>query len=247
MRINVTVEQKLGDKLIATPIVANWERTSAELAGHPVTFQNQPDNLDPLNPMDVATLIKQAAVFIPVLDGAIATRAFDLHGSTYDASMLSLGIIGLAQSGQATNAAAAQAGEALGGNSTAQDPNYVTLTAVWIDYTLVAPGGQETSFRRYVLDRVGEANRSQGSAVLTDQTPLQELAKALLTSYTIMALPGEYSPAYISHRAVARSLTELKIRSYFKPDGTLPQFPQDELRELSPMEDVILNLSLIHI
>jgi len=57
----------------------------------------------------------------------------------------------------------------------------MTLTAEWIDYTLVAPGGQETTVRRYVLDRVGEANRSQGKAQIIDQTPLLVAAEALLT------------------------------------------------------------------
>ncbi len=68
-----------------------------------------------------------------------------------------------------------------------------------------------------MLDRVGEANRSQGVATLTDRTPLQEAAKPLLTSYTIMALPGEYSPAFIAHRTVARTLAELKLRPYLEP------------------------------
>ena len=100
VRLQVTVEQKFGDKLIATPVVSNWERHSADLAGHPVTFQNQPDNFDPEKPLETATLIQQADVFVPILDGKMADRAFDLRGGTYSVSLLSSGTIGLAQSGQ---------------------------------------------------------------------------------------------------------------------------------------------------
>ena len=201
VRLQVTVEQKFDDKLIATPVVSNWERNSADLAGHPITFQNQPDNLDPEAPLDTATLIKQAGVFVPIVDGKMADRAFDLRGGTYSVGLLALGAISLAQTGQSAIAASAQAAGALGGGAAAPDPNFMTLTAEWIDYTLIAPGGAETTFRRYVLDRVGEANRSQGVAAITDPTPLPEAAKALLTSYTIMVLPGEYSPAAISQRS----------------------------------------------
>ncbi len=72
-------------------MVSNWERKTADLAGHPVTFQNQPDNLDPEKPLETATLLKEADVFVPVVDGKLADRAFDLRGGTYNASLLSLG------------------------------------------------------------------------------------------------------------------------------------------------------------
>jgi hypothetical protein len=241
VRLQVTVEQKLGDKLIATPVVSNWERKSADLAGHPITFETQPDNFNLETFTDLPTLIKGAAVFVPVLDGKMADRAFDLHGGTYNASLLSLGAIGLAQSGQASNVVAGQVAGALGGGSGETDPNYVTLTAEWIDYTLVAPGGQETHFRRYVLDRVGDANRVQGKAEIIDRTPLLEAAKALLTTYTMMVLPGEYTPAYVSHRAVERLAAELKLRSSLRPGMKLPEFPVDALRTLIPLEDTVLN------
>jgi len=241
VRLQVTVEQKFDDKLIATPVVANWERRSADLAGHPITFQNQPDNLDPEVPLDTATLIKQAGVFVPIVDGKMADRAFDLRGGTYSMGLLALGAISLAQTGSSASAASAQAAGALDGSSSAADPNFMTLTGEWIDYTLIAPDGAETTFRRYVLDRVGEANRSQGVAALTDQTPLLEAAKSLLTSYTIMALPGEYTPAVIAQRAVTRTQAELKLLSYVQPDGGLTQFPRDEVRDLAPAEDAILN------
>ena len=179
---------------------------------------------------------------MPILDGKIADRAFDLRGGTYSASLLALGAVALAQSGQSSSAAAAQSLAALSGGSGGESSaDFMTLTAEWIDYTLVAPGGRETQFRRYVLDRVGEANRSQGRAVLSDPTPLHEAAKSLLTSYTIMVLPGEYSAAYIAQRAVTRTLTELKIRAYIQPDGSVSKFPQDELAALTPVEDVLLN------
>lgn len=241
VRLQVTIEQKLGDKLIATPMVSNWERKAADLAGRPITFQNQPDNFDPEKPLDTATMIEQAGVFVPMLDGKMADRAFDLRGGTYSVGLLSLGVIGLAQSALAASAALGQATDALGSGSGALAADFMTLTAEWIDYTLVAPGGRETHFRRYVLDRVGEANRDQNVAALTEPAPLAEAAKSLLTSFTIMALPGEYSAAEIAHRAVKRTQVELKMLSYVRPDGSLTQFPRDELRDLKPVEDAILN------
>ena len=241
VRLQVTVEQKLGDKLITSPAVANWERKSADLAGHLITLQNQPDNFDLGKFTDVPSLLKGTAVFIPFLDGKMADRVFDLHGGTYGASLLSLGAIGLAQSGQAISAAGGQVTGALSGSGGESAADYMTLTAEWLDYTLVAPGGQETHFRRYVLDRVGEANRSQGKAEIIDQTPLLVAAEALLTNYTIMALPGEYTPAYVSARAVERVTTELKLRSSLRPGMKLSEVPADVLSALTPLEDTILN------
>ncbi len=239
-RLQVTVEQKLGDKLVTSPVVPNWERNSADLAGHPVAFQNQPDNLDFAKFAGIDALVKGVSVFVPVVDGEVAARAFDLRGGTYSASLLSLGAIGLAQSGQASSAAAGQATGALAGSG-GSSADYMTLTAEWIDYTLVAPGGKETTARRYVLDRVGEANRSQGKAVITDQTPLAEAAKALLTAYTILVLPGEYSSAYISHRTAERTLAELALRPYLKTDMKLSDIPQDAVRSIMPSQDIVLN------
>ncbi len=240
-RLQVTVEQKLGDRLITSPVVSNWERKTADLAGHPVAFQNQPDNLDFAKFAGLDALIKGVSVFVPVVDGGVADRAFDLRGGTYSASLLSLGAIGLAQSGQASSAAASQATGAFGGSSGESSADYMTLTAEWIDYTLVAPGGKETTVRRYVLDRVGEANRSQGKAVIMDQTPLAEAAKALLTAYTILVLPGEYSSAYISHRTVERTLAELALQPYLKTDMKLSDIPQDAVRSIMPTQDIVLN------
>ncbi len=244
VRVQVTVEQKLGDKLIANPVVSNWERKSADLAGHPVTFQNQPNNLDFANFPGLETLLREVSVFVPMVDGQIADRAFDLRGGVYNASLLSLGTIGLAQSGQASGAAATQASGALdssAGASGESPADFMTLTAEWIDYTLIAPGGAETTVRRYVLDRVGEANRDQGKASISDQTPLQEAAKSLLTAYTILVLPGEYSPAYVSHRSVERTLAELALKPYLKTGMKLSDLPQDAARPIVPMQDVVLN------
>ena len=242
-RLQVTVEQKLGDKLITQPVVSNWERKTADLAGHPVIFQNQPNNLDFAKFPGWEALLKEVSVFVPVVDGKLADRAFDLRGGTYNASLLSLGAISLAQSGQAGGAAATQASGAFSGSgSSGESPaDFITLTAEWIDYTLVAPGGKETTTRRYVLDRVGEANRDQGKAVISGQTPLQEAAKSLLTAYTIAVLPGEYSPAYIAHRTVDRALAELALRPYLKSAKTLSDIPQELMAAIVPTQDVVLN------
>ena len=239
-RLQVTVEQKLGDKLIAAPVVAGWERKTADLAGHPVTFQNQPNNLDFANFPGIEALLKEVNVFVPVVDGKMADRAFDLRGGTYSASLLSLGAISLAQSGQAGSAAATQAAGAFSGDS-GSVKDAATLSAEWIDYTLVAPGGKETTVRRYVLDRVGEVNRGRAKAEITDSTPLEEAAKALLTTYTILVLPGEYSPAYIAHRTVERTLAELALRPYLKTYMKLSDIPEDAVRSMLPTQDVVLN------
>jgi hypothetical protein len=91
------------------------------------------------------------------------------------------------------------------------------------------------------MDRVGEANRKQGIAAITDPTPLLEAAKGLLTSYLVMVLPGEYSPAYISHRAVERMLGELKVLEALQPEGSSSALPDDELAALVPSQDAQLN------
>lgn len=242
VRITVTVEQKLGDKLVATPVIWYWERNAADLVGHPIVLRTQPNNFDLAQFTDFDTLLKDAAVFVPFIDGEMGERAFDLQGGTYGASLLASGVLSLAQSGQATSAAALKIAAALGGEAAQiASPDFMTLTAEWIDYAIQAPGGQEITARRYVLDRVGEANRAAGKAEITDKTPLVQAARALLNGYTIMVLPGEYTPAYIAHRAVERVSAELKLRPALKADMTAQDIPSELLSGLTPVDDVVLN------
>ena len=54
-------------------------------------------------------------------------------------------------------------------------------------------------------------------------------------------LPGEYSPAYIAHRTVERTLAELALRPYLKTYLKLSDIPEDVVRSILPAQDVVLN------
>ncbi len=245
-RLEIYVEQKFDDELIVYPILGGWERTAKELVGQPITFQNQPNNANFESDQTLEQMLTENNVILPVLNGELTTNVFDLDGRAFGAGLVSLDTVGMTELIESV-AGGVEIGAAtldnLGGESQseAELDNFFTLTAQWIEYTLIAPDGSEQTTRRYVMDRIGEENRDAGIAEIPNNAPLLESAKSLLTSYTIMVLPAEYNQAYIADRTLERLNKELELLAYIAPDGSLIEFPERELSELTPSYDVMLD------
>jgi hypothetical protein len=154
--------------------------------------------------------------------------------------------LGVTQIGQTVNNALEGATGALGGgNDNEAASDLITLTGQWIDYTLIAPGGAERTFRRTVLDRIGAENRAAGLVQIAPGQELPVAAAPLLTQQTILVMPGTYSAAYVAQRYLDGLKNAVALLDYLHeqmPFGNAPVAPPLKLlTAVTPFDDVVLN------
>ena len=201
-RFQVFLEQRRGDELEVKPVIAAWERPAANMFGIGMTYVSLPDGIAAEGvDTDVEAILDETTFFIPLLNDNTAAGAmsFDLEGNTVapdDAANPAAGIF------QTVGGAFGDAAGALAGESDPDD--FVALTAQWIEYTLIAPGGEETVHRRMVFDRI--ADREAGGVELDPAVSARDAARALATTFTFMLDTGHYSQAYVTDRGAAVTL-----------------------------------------
>lgn len=251
IRIQVTLEQKVNDQLATATIMPPWEQPVAALVGQPLLYRNSPISLqNPEELLNLTTALAKPVTFAPsfnnelVLDGL----GFDLNGATYDLALMSGDTLGVTQMGQTINNSLEDAIGALGetGTSSTTTPSdFITLTGEWIDYTLIAPGGTERTFRRTILDRIGAENRAAGIVAIAPGEELPAAAAPLLTQQTILVMPGAYSKAYVVQRFLHQLATSLDLLEYLgkqMPFGNQPVAPPLKLlTAVTSFDDVMLN------
>lgn len=203
-RFQVFIERKLGDTLEVVPVSSVWERPSANLVGVPMTYLNYPTNaVDVKSLEDLEAVLENSEGFLPVFNGDLApgALAFTLEGFAVDPVAARDQAAGLFETVGSSFGRAAGALDSLGGGQSTDPDDFVALSASWIEFTMIAPGGEETSFERYVLDRVGAEHRSRGVTDILD-APLSDLKRTLMTQQTFMLAPGTYPAAYILDRSL---------------------------------------------
>jgi len=206
LKIEVFIEQKLGDKLQIQRVAGPWERPVANLHGVVLSYFNQPNTLD-LKAIEtgVGSALKKANLFIPVLNGQLGT-AFDLNGATADVEVLGLDAFGAAAIFQTVGektGKAANALSAMGTTGDSENEDLMVLTGHWIEYTMIKPGGGEKTHRRMIMDRLGETNRTAGQISLRHMTE-SELRLALTVQQRFMLASGAYSEAYAAEQVLRR-------------------------------------------
>lgn len=121
----------------------------------------------------------------------------------------------------------------------------ITLTGESIDYTLIAPGGVERTFRRTIWFRIGAENRTAGIVAIAPGEELPAAAAPLLTQQTILVMPGAYSKAYVVQRFLHQLATSLDLIDYLRkqmPFTNQPPLPPLKLLTASTsFDDVVLN------
>lgn len=251
IRIQVTLEQKVDDQLATATIMPPWERPVAALVGQPLVYRNNPVSLQTLDQLrNMADFLAKPVTFAPsfnnelVLDGL----GFDLNGATYDLALMGADTLGVTQMGQTINNSLEDAIGALGetGTSSTTTPSdFITLTGEWIDYTLIAPGGTERTFRRTILDRIGAENRAAGLVAIAPGEALPAAAAPLLTQQTILVMPGAYSRAYVVQRFLHQLETSLELVDYLRKQmpftNQLVLPPLKLLTASTAFDDVVLN------
>ena len=206
LKIEVFIEQKLGEQLHKHRVAGPWERPVANLHGVVLSYFNQPNTLD-LQAIEtgIGAALNKAKLFIPVLNGQPGT-AFDLNGSTIDIEALKMDAFGAAAVFQTAGSKAGDAANSLSAMAAADDEEKVDLMALtghWIEYTLIRPGGGETTHRRMLMDRRGEANRNTGRLELR-QLSEADMRMALTVQQRFVVATGAYSEAYAVDQLLRR-------------------------------------------
>lgn len=203
LRVQAFVERKIGSELEIVPIMEAWERPVANLFGVARTFAISPDGLADAGGMsDLEALAEATNFYVPMVDGDLAPGAqfFDLLGNTVPPDAAASPMAGVfATVGEATS----EATSALGGLGSSEPAEpAVALTAVYLDLTVVEPGGAETTHRRTLVDRVGAEARQAGEMTLLAEMDDAQTAGALAAAHTFLLDPGRYHARYVAGRAL---------------------------------------------
>ena len=202
VRVQAFIERKMGDALETVEITSAWERPTANLYGVPRTFSIAPDGIEGLDdPEDIEAVTEATRFFYPLNAGspAAGAMAFDLFGNVVPPEAAASAMSGVFGE---VNRGFNEAGGLLGALGTDEEPEAPqALTAVWLEFTLVEPGGDETSHRRMIVDRIGAEARAAGEASLpadaSDVAAVGEMAGA----HTYMLDTGVYSEEYVLDRS----------------------------------------------
>lgn len=200
VRIQMFVEQKLGNELQARPVTEAWERPAANLTGVPLRFASRADGyLDVDDPTDLDAVRDATRFFLPTMADSLAPGgvAFDLGGNVVPPDAAASAAAGVFQEVGGAVGRAAGALDAIGGESESDPDEFIALSAHWIEYTLIAPGGAETVHRRMILDRVGAEARAAGESGLLPMDEAEVFAE-LQTSFVVMVATGGFSQNYLA-------------------------------------------------
>lgn len=209
VRIEVTLERKRGEEFSTVALMEPWERPAANLLGVPIEVGNVPvgEGAD-VSLVELGTSLAEVAFFVPTLNGSVApgAQAFDTMGNVVPPDAAASAMAGVFQTAaEKTNAATSALG-ALGGGPADDEP--FALTAQWVDYVLVAPGGAETRYRRFVFDRRTPEARAAGGPELLGQETLLE---GILSQQTMMVVTGALDAGYVAQELGQQALGSLEI------------------------------------
>jgi hypothetical protein len=166
VRIQAFVEQKFGNDLRVYPVMDPWEMPAANLMGRVLSLVNYPSGLsEETRDAGWDAIVEKTDLILPMLNGSLApgSRGFNLDGTIYSLDAMGMDRLNAKALFETLGTKLEKAVGALGSLG-ADDPSEaepVALTAQWIDYTFIAPGGEETLQRRMVLDRLGPDARAR--------------------------------------------------------------------------------------
>lgn len=242
VRIEVTIERKLGDKLEVLPVMDPWERPVANLGDTVITYSNVPNATDPVLEGNLKAALEQSDFFIPVFNGETApgAQAFDAEGILLEPSLAGDDRAGIFRQ---VNRGFQDATSLLGGLGRTGTPNNdpMGLTAQWITITTIEPGGEERAHTRTIFDLLGDEARAAGDTFL--ETGRQQEAKlALMTEQRMMAVPGAVNPLQVVDGLLGR---HLELRPFLEYSlallhGREPETPLEEVVDaVSPLEHLV--------
>lgn len=184
VRLQFFIERSTGGKLEAIPISGVWERPAANLAETPVSFTVIPNGIstDTILEKSITEALDSSTIFATIFNGSVMPGGmfFDLKGNIVDPLVASNPAAGVF----------ATVGDRFGSAAKTLGADVPSLTAHWVQITLVAPDGSETSFRRTTLDQIGPAARAKNKAPDKLKPLSSEDALNLLRKHNIMISTG---------------------------------------------------------
>jgi len=201
VRIEVRMEKRLGSKVTEETLMPPWEKPAANAAYLPQTIGVLPytgQTADSNQFLDTAAA--EAELFVVTWNDSIAAGAqvFTLQGDALPMEALSPGGEFVKQ----VSDRGAMAVNALSGIGLSQQPQDEQLPAkrlerLWIEYTLIAPGGAETSMRRYLLDLDDQGRQLVHQQPVDEGRWLTEARAAMLQSRSLLVGTGPVNPAWL--------------------------------------------------
>lgn len=163
LRVAAYLEQNFGRQKRTHTLMPPWERPVANLVGEPLVYQNLPDSLPDLSDaldFDPAATLAEARFFFPTFNQAVApgALAFDRLGNVVDPEAAANPMAGVFATGAERIGQAAGLIDSLGERESDQaaPEDFISINEVWLEYTLIEPGGRERVFRRdLVSERAG--------------------------------------------------------------------------------------------
>lgn len=236
LRIEFTLERRLGERLQTEALMDPWERPVANLIGVRMSIGNTALGLPPETTLEqLGERVAEVGLFAPTFMGRLApgAQAFDLFGNVVPPDAASSDAAAVIQT---VTQRGSQAAAALGGLGPERDDSgpRIALTAQWIDYILIAPDGRETRHRRFVFDRLTPEARAHGGIALQDESVV---LKGLLTNQSFMVNPGTVTDAYLAkemYEAIghaSRTMRNLQRRAEAGRPGPAPTTGDEALKE----------------
>ena len=248
-RLEVFIERRELDRLEVHQVVPAWQRPAANMLARSFSVFNYPNGLKgELFDLDLQKALAESELFVPIFNGEIlsGTMGFDLDGVPYDLEAQGLDTFGASPLFRTVGEKVDRAVGALQGlGSDEPAPERVRfLTAEWVDYTLIAPGGEETVFRRYLLDRIGPAARLSGNV---SEIPLERAQPwQLLASDEFMLAGGSYPEALVLDEFLHQSDFRFRLLREFQETGSLSMRSFDRLLGQGRGPDASTLLALFH-
>ncbi|MEM7053386.1 MAG: transglutaminase domain-containing protein [Pseudomonadota bacterium] len=202
VRIEVKLERRMGSAVEQIALMSPWERPAANAAYLPQTIGVLPYNG---STADSNQYLEQAAskaeLFVLTWNDSIAPGAqvFTLQGDTLPLDALSPAGEFIKQvSDRVTSAVDALSGIGLNDAERAEQEPAKRLGRMWIEYSIIAPGGQKRAMQRHLLDRAEDGSRFVHQQQVNEEHWLSEARAALLQSRSLLVATGPVNPAWLT-------------------------------------------------
>lgn len=215
VRIRAFVENKVGDDFEVSEVITARSLPSANLNGVVLSYNNIPSGLTALgNGAPLAQVLDATEFYMPFVDERLAAGAmgFDLEGAVLEPEFMADQAAGVFRNVRSGFSAATSLLGGLGLGAAEEPAEPLALTGHWLEYTVIAPGGEEVSHTRMIVDRRGAEQRAAGGTSLDGQSR-EEVELALLHEERLMVVTGEYRPEWLLDQFFTRFLN---TRTFFE-------------------------------
>lgn len=226
--VEAWIRRRQGNTFENRRIMKPWTRPSANLHGVTIGYRNHAGSITPETLADLESALDEDEILTPVFRGAPAAgaMAFDLRGRTVDPMAMGSGSFGAAGLFQELSNKMQAAAEEVDAREDGRP--LLALDAMWLEFTLTAPSGSATSYRRYLL-----APGAHGDSLPDKLWPL-------LAEHVYVVNTGSMPLDYLAERYLAAGRESLGIykalaHELLRPDEGTELPPADIPQDFGPL------------